>query len=146
MPTTPAFVDTNVLLYAASTNPSEAGKRNAARSILVTGDYEFSVQVAQEFFVNATGKLKPPMGSTDAMEFLRGIKPATVVALDYALFEEAVEIQDRFKISYWDSAIVAAAKRARCGTLYSEDLTDGQNFDGVKVVNPFRAGFSVSSK
>ena len=146
MPTIPVFVDTNVLLYAASTNPSEASKRNAARSVLVTGDYGFSVQVAQQFFVNATGKLKPPMSSGDAMEFLRGIKPATVIALDYDLFEEAVEIQNRFKISYWDSAIVAAAKRARCDTLYSEDLTDGQNFDGVKVVNPFRAGFSVSSK
>ncbi|HKW27764.1 MAG TPA: hypothetical protein VJT54_00370 [Verrucomicrobiae bacterium] len=86
------------------------------------------------------------MSSADAMEFIHGIQPATVVGLDYALFEEAVEIRDRFKISYWDSAIVAAAKRARCNTLYSEDLTDGQNFNGVTVVNPFCAGFSISSK
>jgi predicted nucleic acid-binding protein len=139
MPTTPVFVDTNVLLYAASTNPAEVNKRNAARSVLTTGDYEFSVQVAQEFFVNATGKLQPPMSSADAMEFLHGIQLATVVGLDYALFEEAVEIHDRFKISYWDSAIVAAAKRARCDTLYSEDLADGQIYDGIRVVNPFRA-------
>src|SRR5690348_2057828 len=119
MPTIPAFVDTNVLLYAASTNPSEAAKRDGARAILMAGNYGFSLQVAQEFFVNATGKLKPPLSSTDAMEFLRAISPAAVVALDYALFEEAVQIQERFKISYWDSAIVAAAKRARCDTLYS---------------------------
>ena len=138
MPTTPAFVDTNVLLYAASTNPSEADKRNAARSVLTTGDYKFSVQVAQEFFVNATGKLKPPLSSADAMEFLRAVSPAAVVALDYALFEEAVQIQDRFKISYWDSAIVAAAKRGRCNILYSEDLANGQIYDGTRVVNPFR--------
>jgi predicted nucleic acid-binding protein len=139
MPTTPAFVDTNILLYAASTNPSEAGKRDAARAILVAGDYGFSVQVAQEFFVNATGKLKPPLSSTDAMEFLRAVSPAAVVDLDYALFEEAVQIQERFKISYWDSAIVAAAKRARCDTLYSEDLANGQIYDGIRVVDPFRA-------
>ncbi|HKW27765.1 MAG TPA: hypothetical protein VJT54_00375 [Verrucomicrobiae bacterium] len=50
MPTLPAFVDTNVLLYAASTNPSEAGKRDVARAVLVAGNYGFSVQVAQEFF------------------------------------------------------------------------------------------------
>jgi predicted nucleic acid-binding protein len=97
------------------------------------------VQVAQEFFVNATGKLKPPLSNADAMEFLRAISPAVMVALDYALFEEAVQIQERFKISYWDSAIVAAAKRARCDTLYSEDLADGQIYDGIRVVNPFRA-------
>jgi predicted nucleic acid-binding protein len=139
MPTTPAFVDTNVLLYAASTNPAEADKRNAARSILTTGNYKFSVQVAQEFFVNATGKLKPPLSSADAMEFLRAVSPAAVVALDYALFEEAVQIRDHCKISYWDSAIVAAAKRGRCNTLYSEDLADGQIYDGIRVVNPFRA-------
>jgi predicted nucleic acid-binding protein len=72
------------------------------------------------------------------MEFLRAVSPAAVVALDYALFEEAVQIQDRFKISYWDSAIVAAAKRGRCNTLYSEDLADGQIYDGIRVVNPFR--------
>jgi predicted nucleic acid-binding protein len=139
MPTITAFVDTNVLLYAVSTNPAEADKRNAARAVLMAGDYEFSVQVAQEFFVNATGKFKPPLRSADAMEFLRAVSPAAVVALDYALFEEAVQIQERFKISYWDSAIVAAAKRARCDTLYSEDLADGQTYDGIRVVNPFRA-------
>jgi predicted nucleic acid-binding protein len=138
MPTIPVFVDTNVLLYAASTNPSEADKRDAARAILVAGDYGFSVQVAQEFFVNATGKLKPPLSSADAMKFLRAVSPEAVVALDYALFEEAVQIQDHCKISYWDSAIVAAAKRGRCNTLYSEDLADGQIYDGIRVVNPFR--------
>jgi predicted nucleic acid-binding protein len=86
MPTIPVFVDTNVLLYAASTNPSEADKRDAARAILVAGDYGFSVQVAQEFFVNATGKLKPPLSSADAMQFLQEILPAEVVGLDFALF------------------------------------------------------------
>jgi predicted nucleic acid-binding protein len=146
MPTIPVFVDTNVLLYAASTNPSEADKRDAARAILVAGDYGFSVQVAQEFFVNATGKLKPPLSSADAMKFLQKILPVEVVGLDFALFQEAVRLRERFRISYWDAAIVAAAKRFGATRLYSEDLADGQNFDGVQAVNPFRAGFSVSSK
>jgi predicted nucleic acid-binding protein len=70
---------------------------------------------------------------------LKGINPTTVVALDYELFEEATGIQQRFQISYWDAAIVAAAKRLNCGALYSEDLSDGQSYDGVRVVNPFRS-------
>ncbi len=146
MPTIPAFVDTNILLYAASTNPSETSKRNAARSVLARGNYGFSVQVAQEFFVNATGKLQPPMSSADALKFLQEIVPDKIVGLDFDLFQDVVKLRDRYQISYWDAAIVAAAKRLGATTLYSEDLTNGQNFDGVQVVNPFRAGFTIGSK
>ena len=139
MPGILAFVDTNVLLYAASTDPTEAGKRTEARRVLSDGAFAFSVQVAQEFFVNATRKLTPALSSADALAFLKGINPATVVAIDYELFEEATKIQQRFQISYWDAAIVAAAKRLNCGILYSEDLSEGQSYDGVRVVNPFRS-------
>jgi predicted nucleic acid-binding protein len=139
MPGILAFVDTNVLLYAASTDPAEAGKRAEARRILSGGAFAFSVQVAQEFFVNATRKPTPALSSSDALAFLKGINPTTVVALDYELFEEATGIQQRFQISYWDAAIVAAAKRLNCRALYSEDLSDGQSYDGVRVVNPFRS-------
>jgi predicted nucleic acid-binding protein len=146
MPTTHAFVDTNVLLYAASTNPAEGEKRRVAREILDAGRVGFSIQVAQEFFVNATRKLTPPLTSADALKFLRMLASLQVVELDFALFQEAVRIYDRFQISYWDAAIVAAAKRLGATTLYSQDLSDGQSFDSVQVVNPFRAGFTVSSK
>ena len=139
MPGILAFVDTNVLLYAASTDPTEAGKRTEARRVLSDGAFAFSVQVAQEFFVNATRKLTPALSSGDALAFLKGINPAMVVAIDYELFEEATKIQQRFQISYWDAAIVGAAKRLNCGILYSEDLSEGQSYDGVRVVNPFRS-------
>jgi predicted nucleic acid-binding protein len=139
MPTIPAFVDTNILLYATSTNQGEAGKREAARQVLSANPICFSVQVAQEFFVNATRKLTPPLSRTDALAFLNQISPATVAPLDYELFEEATRLSERFQISYWDAAIVAAAKRLHCTTLYSEDLSDGQNFEGVIVANPFRS-------
>ena len=146
MPTTLAFVDTNVLLYAVSTNPSEVEKRRVAREILAAGQIGFSTQVAQEFFVNATRKLKPPLSGDDALKFLQKLLTSQIVDLDFALFQEAVKIHGRFQISYWDAAIVAAAKRLGATKLYSEDLTDGQNFDGVQVVNPFRVGFTVGSK
>jgi predicted nucleic acid-binding protein len=54
------------------------------------------------------------------------------------LFEAARKIQERFQISYWDAAIVAAAKQLNCEKIYSEDLADGQNYDGVQVVDPFK--------
>src|ERR1019366_6277092 len=133
-----AFVDTNVLLYAASTDPTEAGKRAEARRILNAGGFAISVQVAQEFFVNATRSPTPALSSRDALAFLKGINPAAVLPLDYELLEEATRIRQRFQISYWDAAIVAAAKRLNCGTLYSEDLSEGQSYDGVRVVNTFR--------
>jgi predicted nucleic acid-binding protein len=139
MPTIPVFLDTNVLLYAASTNQDEANRRDAARKILSENSICFSVQVAQEFFVNATRKLTPPLSRADALTFLSQINPTTVAPLDYDLFEEATRLSERFQISYWDGAIVAAAKRLNCATLYSEDLNHGQNFEGVKVTNPFRA-------
>jgi predicted nucleic acid-binding protein len=139
MPTTLVFVDTNVLLYAASTDPAESAKRTEARQILSANPFAFSVQVAQEFFVNATRKLTPALKSSDAMAFLKGINPTVIIPLDYELFEDATRIQDRFQISYWDAAVVAAAKRLNCRTLYSEDLSDGQDYDGVRVVNPFRS-------
>jgi predicted nucleic acid-binding protein len=139
MPTIPVFVDTNVLLYAASTNQDETNRRDAARKILSENSICFSVQVAQEFFVNATRKLTPPLSRADALTFLSQINPNKVAPLDYELFEEATRLSERFQISYWDGAIVAAAKRLNCTTLYSEDLNHGQSFEGVTVTNPFAA-------
>ncbi len=130
MPTTLAFIDTNVLLYAASTDPAEISKQTEARRLLSRGAFAFSVQVAQEFFVNATRKLTPVLSGSDALTFLKGINPTTVLPLNYELFEDATKIQERFQISYWDAAVIAAAKRLNCDTLSSEDLSDGQSYDG----------------
>jgi len=90
--------------------------------------------------------LTPPLSSADALQFLQTLASQPVVDLDFVLFQEAVRLRDQFQISYWDAAILAAAKRLGATMLYSEDLTEGQRFEGVQVVNPFRAGFTVSSK
>jgi predicted nucleic acid-binding protein len=127
------------LLYAVSTNPVEADKRDAARKIISENPVCFSVQVAQEFFVNATRKLTPPLSRADALAFLSAVDPANVLAFDYELFEAATLVQELFHISYWDAAIIAAAERLNCDMLYSEDLNDGQNYNSVQVVNPFKA-------
>jgi predicted nucleic acid-binding protein len=125
-------------LYAASTNPVEVDKQKAAREVLSAGPFAVSTQVLMEFYVNATRKLKPPLTGDDAANFIKALMPVPVIGMDFALFEQAVELHNRYRISLWDGAIVAAAKQSGTVTLYSEDMSPGQIFDGVQVINPFQ--------
>jgi len=137
--TTPVFVDTNVLLYAVSTAEEESAERRVARRLLEAENWGLSVQVLQEFYVNATGKLAHTLPEGDAMRFLAQIMRRPVVALTPDLFLRAVEVKNRYQISYWDAAVVAAALTLGCETLYTQDLSDGQDYDGLRAVDPFRA-------
>jgi len=138
MPITRVFVDTNILLYAASVDPSEQLKADKALQVLQDEPFGLSAQVLQEFYVNATKRALRPMSSAEALAFLAAFDAFPIVALDRALFIEAVSIKDRYRISYWDAAILAAAKKLGASTLYSEDLSHGQSYEGVTVINPFR--------
>jgi predicted nucleic acid-binding protein len=135
------FVDTNVLLYAVSSAPKESGKARIARQILDAEDLAVSVQVLQEFYVQATrpakpGRLTPKQAGALVEAFLRfHIQDLTV-----SLMIAAQVASERFRISYWDAAIVEAARSLGCETLLSEDLSHGQNYAGVRVTNPFRSG------
>jgi predicted nucleic acid-binding protein len=132
-----AFVDTNVLLYSVSADPAEAGKRATARKLLAGTGWGLSVQVLQEFYVNV---VRPPvcaMSHADAVTAIRELLRRPTVPTDAALVLEALRLSERYQISYWDAAIVAAARTLGAGTLYSEDLSHDQDYDGVRVVNPF---------
>ncbi|WP_295582329.1 PIN domain-containing protein [uncultured Lamprocystis sp.] len=134
-----AFIDTNVLLYAVSTDAAEAGKRALARQVLGGPGWGLSVQVLQEFYVNV---VRPPCGAmthTDAVAAIRQFLRHPTVASDAALLLDALRLKERFQIAYWDAAIIAAARVLGAGVLYSEDLNHGQDYDGVKVINPFPA-------
>lgn len=132
------FVDTNVLLYAISTAPEESSKSQAALSVLEDGDLAVSVQVLQEFYVQATrstrrDRLSHEQASLLIESFLR----YSVQAMTIELLRVALAARERFRISYWDAAIIEAARLAGCDMILSEDLK-GQNYDGLRVVNPFR--------
>lgn len=133
------FVDTNVLLYAVSTAADEERKRDAALAILDGEDLVLSVQVLQEFYVQATrvtrdGTLQHDQAIALIEAWLRfRVQENTVVILQSALSSSV-----RWQISYWDAAIVEAAREAGCPTVLSEDLQHGMDFAGVQVVNPFR--------
>ena len=134
------FLDTNVLLYAVSSAPGEAAERDAARRILQGDNWGISVQVLQEFYVNATGKLRRTVPPQITAPFIRLLLERPVVAATPDLFMRAVDISRRYRISYWDAAIVAAAVHLGCLTLYTQDLNPGQTYEGVEAADPFEAG------
>ena len=135
--TAPVFVDSNVLLYAF--DDSDKMKQHAARawrSALWTSRLgRISFQVLGEFYVNAV-RLHPS-ARNDARLEIRDLLAWRPVITDALLLELGWRLQDRYKISYWDSLIVGAAKVASCAYLLTEDLQTGQKFDGVEVVSPF---------
>jgi predicted nucleic acid-binding protein len=133
-----AFVDTNIFLYTIDEDPASASKRQRAQQLLLTERWGWSVQVAAEFFVNATSAKRPfRLAAADAAALVETWLAFPTLELTPTLFRAAVDLHQRFQISYWDAAIIAAAKQLGCQKVGSEDLNDGQNYDGVTVVNPF---------
>ncbi len=132
------FVDTNILVYSLDLGPSQPEKTAIALEILSQTDIALSVQVLQEFYVQATHPRRPDALPHDLAErliqkWLRfRIQENTV-----AVLQSALSLKQRFQTSFWDAVILAAAKAARCGQLLTEDLNHGQDYDGVVVVNPF---------
>ena len=132
------FVDTNIFLYSIDDSPAAANKRDVARRILQTEPWGWSVQVAAEFFVNATSpkrafQLPVPLASS-LVETWLSFPTADITP---EIVRDAMSLHQRFQTSYWDSAILATASRLGCRVVYSEDLNDGQDYAGVKVINPF---------
>lgn len=133
------FVDTNVLLYAVSTARGEGRKTSRARELLDDVDLGLSVQVLQEFYVQATrptrsGRLSHRQAASLVESWLR----FTVAETTIEILQAALATADRHKLSYWDAAIIESARVLGCRTVLSEDLAHGRNFDGVTVLNPFR--------
>ncbi|MHB8475443.1 MAG: PIN domain-containing protein [Steroidobacteraceae bacterium] len=132
------FVDTNILIYA---HDSDSGlKREKAieslRALWESGSGRVSVQVLQEFYVNATRKLAKPIARSTAREVVGSygswIRDATTA--DTVL--RASDIADMAQISFWDALIFASAEQAGATQLFSEDLNAGQSIVGIKIINP----------
>lgn len=133
------FVDTNILIYSLDLEPAHPEKTAIAQQILQQSDLVLSVQVLQEFYVQATHTRRSDALPHDLAErliqkWLRfRIQDNTV-----AVLQSALNLQQRFQTSYWNAAILAAAKAAHCRHLLTEDFNHGQDYDGVLAVNPFR--------
>jgi predicted nucleic acid-binding protein len=133
------FVDTNVLLYAVSSEPEEAPKARRANEILYAGDVALSAQVLQEFYVQATRASRPNrIAHEPAAKLVESFRRFPVAAVTAEVVLAALATCERFRISYWDAAILEASRSLGCSLVLSEDMNDGQDYDGVRVENPFR--------
>jgi predicted nucleic acid-binding protein len=134
------FLDTNVLAYTFDNR--EPRKAQVADRLVAEGIQQrtgiISYQVMQEFLNVALKRFNPPLASNDAQQYLSSVlRRLLAVQSSVALCSEALQIRDRYQLSWYDCLIVAAALEARCEILYTEDLQHGQRFGGLLVVNPF---------
>jgi predicted nucleic acid-binding protein len=140
MPTKVAcFLDTNILLYAALGRIDEPDKFGTSRNLIASWDFGLSTQVLGEFFVTAQRKSQRPLRAAEAAAFVVELGDRPCVAVDVGIVHSAIELSRKFKIEYWDAAIIAAAERLVAPILYTEDLNHGQLYGSVRVLNPFRS-------
>lgn len=132
------FLDTNVLVYAASAAPEDRRKRNVALELVRKEDFGLSAQVLQEFYVTVTRKIRAPIEPPAALALLELYRTFPLALTDYPLIVSGIETALRHRISYWDGAIIAAAESLGAGVLFTEDLAHGQRYGPVRVVNPFK--------
>ncbi len=137
----PVFVDTNVLLYRHDAAKPE--KQEAAETWLAhlwrTRSGRLSMQVLQEFYFNATQKLKPGLSRQVARQEVQDLMTWHPILIDVQVVTDAWNLQDRYALSFWDSLIAAAARLSGCRFLLSEDLQHDQDLNGVRVLSPFIA-------
>ena len=115
---------------------AEERKRERAEVLISAGDFATSGQVIQEFYSVVTRK-GVPLSPVEALSWIERLLRFPCVAIDAPLVLDAIAISERYRISYWDGAILAAAELVGADTLYTEDLNHGQIYGSVRVVNPF---------
>ncbi|MCC7294064.1 MAG: PIN domain-containing protein [Phycisphaerales bacterium] len=135
--TASVFFDTNVLIYAAVGTGRDERKRKRALELIESAEFGTSAQVLQEFYVTVVKKAAHPLSPAEALDWIEQWTAFPCQAIDHQLVRIAIEHSERYAISYWDAAIVAAAEALGAHTVYSEDLNNGQHYGRVRVVNPF---------
>jgi predicted nucleic acid-binding protein len=137
--TEPVFVDTNILVYTRdAADPKRQGRaREWMKLLWKERRGRVSAQVLDELYVTVTRKLRPGLDPETARVFVRTLFAWDPIPIDSKLLDNAWTVEDRFSISFWDALVVSAAQLGGCATLLTEDLQDGQDLDGVRIVNPF---------
>ena len=135
------FLDTNIFIYSLGGTPT--GKTQRAAELVQEGvgsrNGIISYQVAQEFFNVAFRRFAPPMSVAEAEQYLASVfRPMLAVQSSQALLADALRLYERYRLSWYDALIIAAALEAQCGVLYSEDMRHGQTFGDLRIDNPFR--------
>jgi len=135
------FIDTNIFVYTV--DKKDEVKQEKARKILkkIVELHQpvISTQIIKEFYVAAISKLKA--NHFIVKNIIHNFRNMEIVNNDLELIEQAIDISVVSQISFWDSLIIAAAEKANCEFVFSEDLNPGQTYRGVMVVNPFEKDF-----
>jgi predicted nucleic acid-binding protein len=133
------FVDTNILIYAYDLDAGSKNQRARAlmESLWEEGNGLLSTQVLQEFYVNVTRKILSPLSRTQARTILYNYITWPIVVIDPELVLSATEIEERYRLSFWDAMIIIAAKNANAVKIVTEDLNHGQVIEGILIENPF---------
>lgn len=132
-----AFVDTNVLVYAADGATPVGRKTRIARELLRQRGLQLSVQVLNEFTANARHPAKLNLDARQEQEWLERWLLFPIASVTVDTFLAAMVLHARYQVSHWDALILASAREADCTVVYSEDLNHGQDFGGLHVINPF---------
>lgn len=130
------FLDSNVLLYAAGGRAQAPAKHERALEVL-TMEFGLSAQVLAEFYVSAIRTGPSPLAPELARQWVVNLAKKPCVSIDANIIRSGIDLSQRYQLSYWDGAIIAAAERLGATTLYTEDLEDGRTYGSVTVVNPF---------
>jgi predicted nucleic acid-binding protein len=135
------FVDTNILVYAHDADAGSKRARSEAilRELWDSGVGRLSVQVLQEFYVNATRKLATRMAQVSAREIVSSYGAWVREPTTPDTVTRAIDLAALVRISFWDALIVAAAEQAQAAQIYSEDLNPGQSIAGIQIINPLTA-------
>ncbi len=135
-----SFFDTNILIYAArpELEPQDEYKRLIAVELLAKEDYVTSGQVLAEFYHNTVRKGQSRLSHQQAIRWIEQLTERPCVSVDTAIVCSGAVFSERYQISYWDGAMLAAAEQLGAEICYSEDLNHNQKYGTVKVINPFK--------
>lgn len=135
------FLDTNIFIYAGDEADPQKSRRSRKliADVVNSGNGVSSYQVIQEFVNVVLRRFQKALLVEDVERFLATVfQPLVIIHSSFGLYTAALRIQSRYRLSWYDALIVAAAIEADCSVLYSEDLQHGQRFGSTTVKNPFR--------
>jgi predicted nucleic acid-binding protein len=133
------FVDTNILIYAhdVSAGQKQARAQQLIRDLWQSGEGCLSIQVLQEFYDHVTQKVAKPLPAEVAAQIIADLSVWEVHCPSVEDVLDAIRLQERYQISFWDAMVIASAVQLGCRILWSEDLNPGQVYDQIEVQSPF---------
>jgi len=134
------FVDTNILVYAHDRSAGLKHQRAQAlvESLWESGQGVLSTQVLQELCINLRRKVSKPLPVSEVRQLIRDYSTWEIMTNTSESVLAALDIEARYKTSFWDALIIQSAEASGASVLYSEDLSDGQKYGALRLVNPLK--------